>query len=117
MFLDCLGVFCVFLEDCSLDKSLRFVPLNHGANVDGRNPAPVDRWFSFYSHGCYYIIPGGAGFLPSAVWEKRLLVLSLLFGFVWICHFLKSEQIRKPEYVLVPSDKLTHSKADMEHGP
>ena len=31
--------------------------------VDGRNPAPVDRWFIYK----VLYIPGGAGFLPSTV--------------------------------------------------
>jgi len=37
--------------------------------VDGRNPAPVNRWF-IHVYPINYklsIIPGGAGFLPSTV--------------------------------------------------
>ena len=38
----------------------------HGDTVDGRNPAPVHRWFIPLFTGFFYI-PGGAGFLPSTV--------------------------------------------------
>jgi hypothetical protein len=37
--------------------------------VDGRNPAPVDRWFIPLFIGFQWVsnIQGGAGFLPSTV--------------------------------------------------
>ena len=42
----------------------------HGDTVDGRNPAPVHRWFIPLFTGFFYI-PGGAGFLPSTVSFRR----------------------------------------------
>ena len=41
--------------------------------VDGRNPAPVDTWFIPLFIG-FQTIQGGAGFLPSTVWNH-----------IWIC--------------------------------
>ena len=68
---------------------------------------------------------GGFPFIHTVAFNPRWCRISSIssmgekvarfVSFIWICHFLKSEQIRKPEYV--PSDKLTQSKADMDHGP
>ena len=51
--------FGAFWGDQSTDKAVR-MPKSTNDAVDGRNPAPVDRWFQRVS-----TILGGAGFLPS----------------------------------------------------
>ena len=49
--------------------------MNCKQTVDGRNPTPVDGWFIHVYPIIYrvYTIQGGAGFLPSTVWEQVCL--------------------------------------------
>ena len=59
-----------------------------GDTVDGRNPAPVDKWFIPLFTGFFYIPGGCLGFLPSTVCRLPSFGSSSL-GFVFVGDFFQ----------------------------